>query len=217
MKFIENNNDKYEAIYPDRITYNMNQSNKIPERVVSNKLHVFNIKVFDFLWGNIVPSPEHIIKKDSFIKIGGYNENFYPADDLHFYVKFAYKFNTCKISGYPLSIYRICQNSSAETDTLLGFVVKGTAIQNGILDLYKNPLVKFLWTRYNSVYNFKLLNSGKNIYHNEDINVNNEFHSLGFKNYKIDSLLYKAMNFYNKFSVMYKTKKLKISSVKNHN
>jgi glycosyltransferase involved in cell wall biosynthesis len=217
MAFIKKNNEKYDAVYPDRITYNMNDSVNIPKRLQPNKLQIFNIKVFDFLSGNIVPSPEHIIKKVSFLKIGGYSEDFYPADDMHFYVKFAYYFNTCKLSGYPLSVYRIFQNSSAETNTLLGFVIKGTEIQKGISELFNNRFVKFLWKRYNSVYNFKLLNSGKDIYFNEEINVNNEFHSLGFKNYKIDNLLYRVMNYYNKFSCIYRTKKLKLNSIKNHN
>ena len=216
MSFIENNNEKYDAIYPDRITYNMNDSIKIPERNLSNKLHIFNIKLFDFLWGNIVPSPEHIIKKESFVKIGGYSEDFYPADDLHFYVKFAYYFKTCKLSGYPLSIYRICQNSSAETNTLLGFVIKGTEIQKGILELYKFGFLKNIWKRYNSVYNYKLLNSGKDIYHNKEINVNNEFHNLGFRNYKIDNFLYRIMNYYNRISGICRTKKIKLSNINNH-
>lgn len=214
MSFIEENHEKYDAIYPERTTYNMKDSLKKPERVLSDKLHILDINVFDFLWGNIVPSPEHIIRKESFLKIGGYSEDFYPADDLHFYVKFAYYFKTCKLSGYPLSIYRICQNSSAETNILLGFVIKGTEIQKGILDLYKFSFLKYIWRRYSGVYYFKLLNSGKDIYHNSEINVNNEFHSLGFKNYKMDKLLYRVMNYCYKIFCICRMKRFGFTNIK---
>jgi glycosyltransferase involved in cell wall biosynthesis len=193
MEFIKSNNEKYHAIYPDMNIYNMIGSSTVPQRSVNRKTYKLDLKVKDFLWGNISGSSGHIFKREPFIELGGYDCGFYPADDLEFNVKLTHFSNTCILIGYPLCIYRISQNTSIETETLLGWAVKGKIINENILGISKNRLANFVWARCNNANTFKLLDSNKKLYSNKEIDVKRELESLGFKQRQIDFLIYRGM------------------------
>ncbi len=209
MKYMKMSHEKYDSIYSDKTDYNMNYTSKIPERVTNSKIYVLEIKVSDFLWGNIVGSPEHIIKKQSFLKVGGYSNDFYPAIDLEFYVKFAHYFKSCKIIGYPLSIYRICENMSRHKETLLGFVNSGREISLNILELINHRIFNFLWMHSVSSYAFELMYYGKIFFNNPEIDVEKELLILGYRKNKFDLAVFKLTKYYQKFSYIFRRKIIK--------
>jgi len=200
LKFTDRTNEKYDGIYPGKVIYNMKKSTKIPPRTPSSEIQVHDLEVNDFLRANIVGNPIHLIKKSSFLEFGGYSNDFYPAIDLDFYIRFAHKYKTCMLAGYPLNIYRIAENMSCKTDTLLGFISKETEMKKNILELKKNIFPRYFWDKYFNVYAFKYLHGGKDIFQNTEIQVNKELLDLGFKYEKFDVLIYKIMNRMQKIS-----------------
>lgn len=209
MKYIKMSHEKYDSLYSDKTVYNMNYTSKIPERVTNNKIYVLELKVSDFLWENIVGSPEHIIKKQSFLKVGGYSNDFYPAIDQEFYVKFAHYFKSCKIINYPLSIYRICENMSGSRETLLGFVKSVSEISLNILELINFRILNFLWMHSYPVSAFELMHSGKTFFNIPEINVEKELLILGYRKNKFDLAVYKLIQYYQKYSFIFRRKIIK--------
>lgn len=196
MKLMQMTNEKYDAVYPETVRYNMNNSTSIPERALSDKIYIQNVRVNDFLWNNFVGQPRHLTKKNSFLKIGGYCDEFYPVIDLDLYVKFAYYFKTCIFYGHPLTIYRISKNISASTQTLLGFVTQGTKIRKNIINHNRNKMMRFFWLRYLNVFAFRMLHYGKNLFQNNDLQIKKELLLLGFHYNKFDVVLFKLMKLY---------------------
>lgn len=192
MRFIEQNKEKYDAIFSDVVIYNMIKSKILPERIKVKRQFFYDLRVNDFLWGNIGGS-SHIFKKEPFMKLGGYDCDFYPADDLAFNIRFTYFNKVCKLEGYPLTIYRIFNNSSTETETLLGWASVGIKLNKSILKLFKNRLLKYLWERCVNVNTYKLLISNKKLFSNQEILVEEVLRSLDIKIKYSDFIIYNSL------------------------
>ncbi|WP_319502711.1 glycosyltransferase family 2 protein [uncultured Draconibacterium sp.] len=205
MRFIELTDEKYDVIFPKKITYNMKKSVVVPQRVKKFKFYKQDLKLRDFLWGNIIGSPLGMcVKRHSFLQNGGYNADLFPSIDYDLFVKFTYRFKACRISGLPLVISRIEKNESCKTETLLKFIQNDSLIRKNILAIDKNPLLNPLWTRYNNLFVFQYLDMLAQLYQNKEIEISKELRKMGFCYNILDKIIYSFMNYYRNLSSRYR-------------
>lgn len=192
--------DRYDAISPPNIEHNAKKTGKLLERKPSTSFYVQDLNVTNFLWGYVGgPISGMCIKKHSVLKIGGFNQDFYPSIDYDFIVRFVHQYKICRLFGYTLSIYRIGEdNLSTETESLLKVVLTDTAIKKGIL-ASKNKLITSLWLRYINVYVYNHLRYITKIWGNKEIEVNKELLAMGFHYNWFDYFIYKMMNKFNTY------------------
>ncbi|MEY2921649.1 MAG: hypothetical protein RL108_258, partial [Bacteroidota bacterium] len=124
-KFINKEEFLYDFMFFPYITLNEIGGAKAFLRKDLLSLNVLELKVYDFLFQNILGPPVGMVaNRAKCIKIGGFDTEFYPSIDYHFYIKAVLNSKCCKLFGYPLSIYRIFENASLKKETLIGFKVK---------------------------------------------------------------------------------------------
>jgi len=194
---MSSNKDVYDAIYPPFVTFNMRVKKQLDSRTSTKRIQVLNLKINDFLWGNIIGPPVGMcIRKQSCIQIGGFSAEYYPSIDYLFFAKVALKFKSCKLFGYPLSIYRIGENESCKTDTLMQFISCDTAIKKKILDSYISQSLRFLWYSYINVYVYKYLEVMKTLFQNKEIEINKNLKALGYNYNLLDKFTYKLFMTY---------------------
>ncbi|MBN2779196.1 MAG: glycosyltransferase family 2 protein [Bacteroidales bacterium] len=193
---------RYNAFSPPYIEHNARGANKIPERTQSISFYAQELKMANFLWAYVGgPVSGMCSKKHSVLKIGGYNQDFYPSIDYDFIVRFVHQYKICRLFGYPLSIYRIQENNmSSKAEVLLGFVASDTAIKKGILATYEYKLLKYLWVRYINVFVFKFLEYMTKTWDNKEIEINEELYSMGYHYSWADLFIYKIMNKYRRIA-----------------
>lgn len=197
--------NKYDAIYAPYLTYNMKVTKQIPERSTFSYLYGKQLEVNDFLWGNIVGPPVGMcLKRSSLIEIGGFSYDNYPSLDYDFYIKFAYRFKSLKLFGYPIGIYRIADNESFKTDTLINFVKVDLALKQKVLTLSSNRIFKTIWLRYINVFANDFLIMMKNLYQNTEIDTIKVISDLGIHYNWFDMLIFNIMNLYKRVLGRYK-------------
>jgi len=196
-KIINNCKEKFDAFYPPYLTYNMKIRNQEPQRKENSRFWGMQLKIEDFLWGNVVGPPLGIcIRRLAILDIGGFDNNHYPSIDYDFYIKFTSKYKACKIFGHPLSLYRILENESCKTETLLNFVTNDVEIKKKILSLNNNKIKNKIWEKYINVFNYKYLSNGIKIFKNNSINIKSQSSVILFKYNIIDITIYHIMNVY---------------------
>jgi len=105
-------------------------------------------RVYDisFYYGQIIGVPSGMFyKKEYVLKIGGYNQDFFPNLDYCFNVLFADHYNITFLNQY-LSLYRIFENESYNISTLEGFAKNDYFLITQLLNKYKVP--KLIVKRY---------------------------------------------------------------------
>lgn len=207
MDFMKRTAYKYSAVYPDLMIYNMNESDQKPEKVKKSQF-ALEIKESDFLWQGVVSAPERIMKRQSFIEIGGYDKEYYPVQDLHLFYRFAKEYETCRLYGNPLCIYRISKNVSACKENILGFVKFGTEIRKNIVHQKKYSVLRFFWSRYNVVFNYRLLKDGRKIFNNKEIQAKEDLKLFGQKLFKSDFLIFLFLHYCHKISITLRKKRI---------
>lgn len=199
---IDKHSVKYDAFYPPTPVeiFDMRKATELSERTQQTTLYLQNLKPIDFLWSNVVGTPVGLcFKKDSVIKLGGFKSEFPYATDYEFYVRHVYHFTACKVHGYPLCIYRIAENCSFKTESILGLVDNDASIKKRILMTFKNRLYNFLWLRYIDVYVFNSLRHLTKTYNNKEIDIKRDLLAMGYQYNKFDLFVYKIMNKYKIF------------------
>lgn len=87
-----------------------------PKFICLEKLHLI-----DFFWGCAVGAPTNVVyNKKEIIKIGGFNNDFFPSADYVLSINMVLKSNVYRIP-YFLGGYRINQNESLNSDTMNKF------------------------------------------------------------------------------------------------
>lgn len=139
-------------------------------------LTALNLTSADFLFGNTAPVIGACFRKDTVLSLGGFSEKFYPSLDYEFMVRLNKEGKTVLLSGYPLVKYRVLENESRKTDTILSFLQKDDLIKTDILkDTGLNiKLYKSLFKVYSYNYLSKMVSS----YGNDDIRLKNRVSQL---------------------------------------
>lgn len=159
----------------------------------ANKAKIWNLRLDDFLLGNIIGAPVGMcIKKRCVIELGGFSSDYYPSLDYDFYVKLLYnRYKAAQILGYPLCLHRIYANESLKADVLLGFLEKDGLIKENILR-EKSMLMRMLWHRYFKISNIKYLKYTK-LRNHDDLVQSNMLKKLEIQETIYSKILYYIM------------------------
>lgn len=91
----------------------------------------------DLLFGNINPGSLGILfSKKSLIKIGGYDETYFPSSDYMFLVKYLVNFENVFYLNKVLTKYRLSVNESKKITTLQGFIDIDKKIRDSFITIY---------------------------------------------------------------------------------
>jgi hypothetical protein len=184
-------NKEIDVIYfqQTRINGNCNKKNR------SNycRLDALNVKPYDFLLGSITPFMGACFRRTSVLTLGGFSEEYYPSCDYEFNMRLSKHGFCVSTFGYPLVLYRILNNESKNTNTILGFIKKDKKIREDILKLYPY-FPNIFHESYSRVYAYNYLKSSATLFNNEDpilFTVINELHnSISLWNKVIFSFIY---------------------------
>jgi len=113
---------------------------------IKERIGIRKITLDRLLRSNINPFPGVLFKKDLALKLGGFDETFYPCADYAFWFKYCLK-NQGFILYKTLSFYRISVNESQSMNTKLGIIEKTYQIQQTVMNnMHLNKLVKKMFT-----------------------------------------------------------------------
>lgn len=199
-QFMKKNQEKYDAIYLQNTIFNIKKSTCIPQRLQLKGIYGLELRANDFLQGNIVSMVGMCVRRLLFKDIGGFNSESYPALDYAFHINFARRYKSCKIIGYPLSIYRIAVNESCKIETLLKFITCEMSIKHDLIKYKKNSLYIFFWNKQIKVFVYKYLQDWANTFMNTEINANRVLIDLGIHYSYFDFLIYKGINLCNRIN-----------------
>jgi glycosyltransferase involved in cell wall biosynthesis len=188
FRMINQSNVKYGAYFPQYVIHDMRKKATLPVQI-KKKLKFIEIKMRDIVYSDILGAPTGMcMEKQIALNIGGFN-SVYISADYEFYVRIIHSCKVCKISGYPLLVYRIGVNDSAKTETLLTLVNSDISIRRGIL-ADKSSVVRKLFESYMKVNAHFYLKAGQKIYSNYTFDVSNELNRMGLSFGLWDVFLY---------------------------
>lgn len=102
-----------------------------------NNIKINKVIPLDLQLGNVNPGSLGILySKDSLLKIGGYDEDFFPSSDYMFLVKYLVNFNQVFYLNSVLSNYRIAVNESKKITTLQAFIEYDKKIRQSFKFIY---------------------------------------------------------------------------------
>lgn len=135
----------------------------------------------DFYWGNLVGAPiGFCIKKDIMIKFGGFSYDNYPNIDRLFFLRYSIKFPLYRLYGYPLAIYRICENSCCHIETLRQSIRNHKSLISILLSTQSKHKRIFI-TLYLQYTSNEMLKSWLSAYKITNINILKEMQLLELK------------------------------------
>lgn len=86
-------------------------------RKKNNKISTTTLNVDDMIMGTPSPAPGYLIRKDAFLKVGGFTNVSYPCGDYETYIRLFHLFGILKINR-KMAYYRIMDNQTFKDDTL---------------------------------------------------------------------------------------------------
>jgi glycosyltransferase involved in cell wall biosynthesis len=188
---------EYDVYCPQFVKYDMRNEKSLPVQFRA-KLKCVSVTPLDFMYCNIIGPPIGMcIKKNIFIATGGFSSRYYPSPDYDYFAKISKYYKVCKIIGYPFSIYRIAENESLKTETLLAFAECDKAIKKGII-ANKNVVIKKIWNSHAKVFIYKYLE-----YVEQKFNINVTEKKIINKYNIIDYIIYKGLNCRRKLLYIY--------------
>ena len=168
-------NKEIDAIYfqQTRIKENCNKKNR------SNycRLNALNVKPYDFLLGCVTQIMGACFRRTSVLKLGGFSEEYYPSCDYEFNMRLSKHGFCVSTFGYPLVLYRILNNESKNTNTILDFIKKDKKIREDILKLYPY-FPNIFHESYSRVHAYNYLKSSVTLFNNEDPKLFTEINEL---------------------------------------
>jgi glycosyltransferase involved in cell wall biosynthesis len=198
---------EYDVYSPQSIAYNMLNNESFPVQIKAN-LKCVRVKPMNFLRGNIIGPSGMCMKRDFFIKTGGFSSQYDCASDFDYNVKISKHYKVCRIIGYPFFIYRIMENASCKTEIMLAGVKEDIAIKRGII-ANKNIFIKTVWNCHFKVYPYINLDVAKLLFHNDNFDAKDELYKMGITYNMFDFLIYKSINYRYIFSHILKAIKKK--------
>lgn len=174
--------------------------------VVRNKIK----RIYDIsnLHGNALGAPTGcFLKKECVIKLGGFNQDFYPSMDFYFLVYFSMFFKCFRLCN-KLYVYRKVMSTSANKNVLDKFIKNDFYLYKQLLNKYKIPNVfakKFLSYRF-----FRTIESNRTYWKMTDYDF--DITELGLKknDYRIGGLISKILRIY--VYIIQSCKKMKSNS-----
>ena len=160
---------------------------------------------FDFSFGNSCAPTGVLIKRSVFINLGGFNDSYFPSSDYEMYVRLSYLGKTFKLFDYTLSLYRISENESMNSDTILRMNEKDKIITNDIIKSYPT-LYKKLFYIYQK--NRELLHfiGAKEVFKVNFFEINQKIRELKSKITFFDKLIFLGWRVFIKLHFMLKPK-----------
>lgn len=140
---------------------------KISERPRFKNFHILNLKPYDFLFGNNVSIVGACFKKSTVVEINGFTDLFYPSIDYDLHVRLSLKGNSILVIGYPLTQYRIFDNDSRNTETILQCFISDQRIRENLFRNYPKSLYKII-SSFLKIYQHKNLIGTVNNFKNND-------------------------------------------------
>lgn len=155
---------------------NENYLSAAEEPNVCKKIYPIN-----FLFGNINPGSLGVFfKKDTLMKIGGFNDVFYPISDYVFFLNFVAEFKEVYYLSNRLAYYRLFENESLKTNIQVENIELGKLLRIQFYKKYKKigylvrlaiPMFNYnhlkdvcLYSKdFNNLYSYKLHNARKKI------------------------------------------------------
>lgn len=176
----------------------------IPKRD-SKKMTIKSIIPFDFSFGNSCAPTGVLIKRSVFINLDGFNDSYFPSSDYEMYVRLSYLGKTFKLFDYTLSLYRISENESMNSDTILRMSEKDKIITNDIVKSYPT-LYKKLFYIYQK--NRELLHfiGAKEVFKVNFPEINQKIRELKSKIIFFDKLIFLGWRVFIKLHFMLKPK-----------
>lgn len=103
--------------------------------------------ITDLMAGDGLDIPGNLIRRDVVLRLGGFNDEYYPSADYHFWLKLQFMAHPFVARGCPLTYYRVAINESRKTETIMAFVRIGNIFQKAIM-AEMNPLSRWFWKAY---------------------------------------------------------------------
>lgn len=184
---------KYVAYFVTPTYWDMNTTVFEKLTRVKQKINVKEIPLKSFIEGNVVGNPTTCIERNRLISVGMFSLKYYPSIDYDIYVKLAKQYEICRLEDYPLSIYRISENDSCKTETILSVASADLGIKREIVS-NKGTFSKNIWDSYIRVSIYKNTNNLKRMFHNTSFDTNIELRKININYNKIDYLIYTIIN-----------------------
>lgn len=103
--------------------------------------------ITDLMAGCGIDIPGNLIRREVVMRLGGFNDTYYPSADYHFWLKLHFMARPFVARGCPLTYYRVAINESRKTETIMAFVRIGNIFQKAIM-AEMNPLSRWFWKAY---------------------------------------------------------------------
>lgn len=182
-----------DVVYPSYVTFN--KLTDISSEINKDfKLLYRKIETIDFLWVNFIGAPIGMcVKKSVVLKINGFDQNYFPSIDYHFYVKLSRNFKSIQIFGNPICLYRVEANESINFENLSNWLSKDQEIKSEILK-EKYPYVSSnLWNSYTKVSVNKYIDNYIRQFYSNNIEVISKLQTLKCKINYIDLLIFNTI------------------------
>ena len=108
---------------------------------------IFELNFLDFFYYADIGGVGTVVKKEIFIKSGGFNTRYYPSSDYYFWIYLYQKYKNIYIYNKKLSIRRFDKNESLKKEVVEGFIINDyylktiLAKENILLNFYKKIFV----------------------------------------------------------------------------
>ena len=146
INFYKNDVDDVDAVYPviEIFTHNKNSF----KRQINGAIKGMRLHPYDFQFGNTCNIAGVCFSRKSIIEENGFDDYFYPSLDYEMHVRLSKKNKAIKLFGIPLVLYRISENESIKTKTILNTAEKDKEIITSIIrkypSWYKKLFISFI-------------------------------------------------------------------------
>lgn len=133
-KVINQFNGDIDVVYPEiQILDNIKQNHN---KRYYTKIKGMKLSPSDFQFGNTCNIVGDCFKRLVFIEENGFDNYFYPSPDYEIHVRLSRRGKALKLLNYPLVLYRILDNVSLKTETIIEVAKKDKEIIESIIDKY---------------------------------------------------------------------------------
>jgi len=152
INFYKNDVD---AVYPgiEIFTHNKNSF----KRQINGAIKGMRLHPYDFQFGNTCNIAGVCFSRKSIIEENGFDDYFYPSLDYEMHVRLSKKNKAIKLFGVPLVLYRISENESIKTKTILNTAEKDKEIITSIIRKYPSWYKKLFISFFKAYPKYMLL------------------------------------------------------------
>ena len=123
----------------------------------STKIKGMKLYPSDFQFGNTCNIVGDCFKRSTLIEENGFNDYFYPSPDYEMHVRLSRRGKAIKLFNYPLVLYRILDNVSLKTETMIRVAEKDKEIITSIIRKYPSWYKKLFISFFKAYPKYMLL------------------------------------------------------------